>query len=1368
MNNRMSCLQQEGIIMTKLFKYTRVVTAVSLALTTTVFAETLPCDEKCNQQENVGRIKTDSSISIAGIAANTEQYLVEKQFILHAQEIPEKNLTTQPKALAGQLLVKGDSGIGFSSGKHSLEYLSLGEIDKVVSQLKNKQSLKLHIIGHADNQRLSKNARELYRDNLHLSIQRAQAVSEYIRQKLNLSELDITVEGMSDKAPLEPNNTASGRAKNRRVEIVAQYVEAKPVNDSLKRETICHGRTGELNGMRISVDGQPVNLTQSAVDQQRCTDVALDDLSIKLQFDRLNQPLRLNINHAVTQDENDFSVQLQGYSNYLYFIDKAVIQIFMEDSHKAAYSVELDQSLAGSWKVPKELLDKSLNYRLRVYGKNGNFDQTVVMPLSVEHHSVVELEQQRSTLLAGFGESKLSKQNIPVEGGSLTINGDKVPTDHQVFFLGQKVPVTLQGDFVYQQILPANVHRAEIAIVDQQGNGQLLYRDLKLPREDWFYVGIADFTLGKNSTNGPIELISGNNQHFDGDLFVDGRLAFYAKGKWNEHYTVTASVDTREQPLEDIFSDFSAKDPASLFRRLEEDNHFSVYGDDSTLVEDAPTKGKFYFKVEDESSHFLWGNFHTKINQNDLTRIERGLYGAQLKLNSESTTESGERQSQLNIFAAEADSSAAYEELRGTGGSLYYLQHQDITRGSEQLAIEIRDKDSDLVLSRTPLIAGSEYNIDAIQGRVLLTRPLPSTSNDGLLIREGGISGHPTYLVINYEYTPGFEQLDDLTIGGTANHWFSDKVKVGVTASNQDMGEEDQSLLGVDFLYRHSADTYLKVESAESDGMALSAQSSRNGGYHFSPINSATNNARANAHRVESGFSLSDLGLQSEGTGQFYWQQKDAGYSGLGQLTQYDTEQVGGKLDWNIGEQTDLIIKLDSREETGGIDRQSAEINFKHELNEQWFVSAGIRNEETTPSTEEQSINTGLRTDAVVQLDYSDSPDWSGFVFAQATLEHDESRKSNDRAGLGGRYQINDKMALSGEISGGNLGLGSQIGADYQYSDASNIYLNYELDPDRTDNGIAGRNGQLVSGARHRFSDSTSVYGEERYLHGDGQTGLLHAYGVDYTPNERWTLGLAIETGEMGQAGADNIDREAVSFSIGYATQAVKYAGALEFREDETSTETRESWLARNNLSYQASPDWRTQLRVDVAISDSSNGNSLNSDFTEILLGGAYRPVDNDRFNALFTYNYLEDLAPAEQLTGSLSRNNYQQRSQILAVDANYDLTSRWSIGGKVARRTGEVRQGRETGTWFESTANLYIVRADWHLVKNWDFLIEGRLLELEQANDERSGGLIALQRHIGKHVKLGVGYNFTEFSDDLTHFDFDAKGWFVNLVGKF
>lgn len=66
---------------------------------------------------------------------------------------------------------------------------------------------------------------------------------------------------------------------------------------------------------------------------------------------------------------------------------------------------------------------------------------------------------------------------------------------------------------------------------------------------------------------------------------------------------------------------------------------------------------------------------------------------------------------------------AARDEFRGTGGSLYYLRRQDITMGSERIWVEIRDKDSGLVLHRKQLTPAQDYEINYLQGRLLLNSP---------------------------------------------------------------------------------------------------------------------------------------------------------------------------------------------------------------------------------------------------------------------------------------------------------------------------------------------------------------------------------------------------------------------------------------------------------------------------------------------------------------------------------------------------------------------------------------------------------------------------------------------------------------------
>ena len=70
---------------------------------------------------------------------------------------------------------------------------------------------------------------------------------------------------------------------------------------------------------------------------------------------------------------------------------------------------------------------------------------------------------------------------------------------------------------------------------------------------------------------------------------------------------------------------------------------------------------------------------------NELAHVDRGLYGANFHFESEdSATEFGEKKLVADVFAAEPGTVGTREEFRGTGGSLYFLQRQDILAGSER------------------------------------------------------------------------------------------------------------------------------------------------------------------------------------------------------------------------------------------------------------------------------------------------------------------------------------------------------------------------------------------------------------------------------------------------------------------------------------------------------------------------------------------------------------------------------------------------------------------------------------------------------------------------------------------------------------
>ena len=176
----------------------------------------------------------------------------------------------------------------------------------------------------------------------------------------------------------------------------------------------------------------------------------------------------------------------------------------------------------------------------------------------------------------------------------------------------------------------------------------------------------------------------------------------------------------------------------------------------------------------------------------------------------------------------------------------------------------------------------------------------------------------------------------------------------------------------------------------------------------------------------------------------------------------------------------------------------------------------------------------------------------------------------------------------------------------------------------------------------------------------------------------------------------------------------------------------------------------------------------LDGDYVEGSVGFAYRPVEHDRFNALARYTFLYDLPGPEQVNAFGETLGARQRSHIVSLDGTYDLNEYLSIGAKYGTRYGEISDSRTEDNFTKSTAHLGVLRADLHIVKNWDAVVEGRVLYLPEAESTRTGVFAAVYRHFGDNLKLGVGYNFADFSDDLSDVTYDDQGVFINLIGKF
>ncbi|WP_444893370.1 OmpA family protein [Microbulbifer sp. TRSA001] len=1324
-------------------------------------------------------------------------------------EVPTESVQACPEAAAAETLTIAYESAGgkispirFDNGDPIISQAQLTQIRAAMAEISNKANVRLSFIGYSDNQRMDRREAMVYGDDQGLSGARAQRAMAQVQELLNLKDTQVEFEGRGYVQSADVVSNGFEQRDGARVEVEILYDELAILTESdrleierINREAIANNPYA-LNLMRITVDGSPeYDPYKNSADLQRCTDVALQEANIQFRFDNKKMQPRLNvtawpntIRYADNPDTDlaENRVFFSSYTNYPSFVKSTEVRLFEEgqslrDTPLAI--VPLDHFGKGEWRA--EFSDyqaplKKLHYVLRAYDHKGRYDETTEQTLwivdKIEDSS--ENEDIGRELLVGYGENRLAQQNIPLDGNSVLVNGAQVPPGHTVWLAGNPVPVDSQGQFIAEQIFAPGMHTVEVAILDDEGNGELFLRDLDFAKSDWFAVGIADLTVGYDKTNGPAALVTGDETHYDNSVSYDGRLAFYTNGGFGEGWRLSASADTEEGPVDDLFSNFMEKSPDALFRRMDSDLYYPTFGDDSTVVEDAPTSGKFYVKLSKYDDYGLWGNFKANFADNELAQIDRTLYGGSGHFETDAMTSFGEKRFQIDAFGAEPGTVAGRDEYRGTGGSLYYLRHQDISSGSESLRVEVRDKDSGLVLAVKTLTAVVDYDIDYIQGRILLNSPLSSLANDELLIEDGAYNGNPQYLVARYEYTPGFEEMDTLAVGGRAHYWLGDHVKLGLSSIQQDEDEEESSLQGIDLTLRKSASSWVKIEMADSEGSNLDSVSSLDGGYTFED-ESLDSTVAASATKVEGVLQLGDFFESLRGSGNFYHQEREAGFSGPGQFVDGDTIQYGGGVNLPIGESFDVRVKADTKEEEDGLQTDAMDLMLGYRINDHWRLTSAVRNDSREDESEVVAATQteGDRTDVAVEASYDSGESWSAFGFVQNTMEVTGTREENNRIGLGGAYRVSDRLTMDSEVSGGDTGTAARLGTDFLVTDRTSLYMNYALDNERSDTGVRARKGNMSTGFRSRYSDTLNIYGEERYSHGDVSTGLTHALGMDLAPNDRWSYGTTLEAGtlEDPDTGAKT-ERNAMGFNMGYGRDAIRIASALEYRTDisetvsdeNTVSETeRNTWLLKNTFNYQFTPDWRLVGKLNYSDSKSSEGEFYDGKFTEAVMGYAYRPVNNDRLNTLMKYTYFYNVPTQDQVTVENTSTEFIQKSHIFSIDASYDLNRQWTLGGKYAYRLGQLSMDTEDPEFFDSRASLYVLRADWHFIKRWDLLLEARLLDLPDAQDSKSGALIGLYRHVGDHLKLGVGYNFTDFSDDLTQLDYDSHGVFINIIGK-
>jgi len=1289
-----------------------------------------------------------------------------------AEQYSGRTLDYQPEPVTETILDKV-SEVRFASGKSDISEAALNDLRRRIDELSGKENLRVRFIGHTDNESLSARTEAIYGSNQGLSEARARQVAERVQETLGVSSAMVEISGRGDSQPIADNESREGMALNRRVEIVLVYDE--------------------------TTAGQPVVERSVPLDTFAASSLPTHGV-VRAVEDRAQIDPRL----AVVAETDYLTPQTQAvdffrYSNYPAFVSRFEVNVFrasdIDRTRAIATLTETPNSqldVSGSMTWTPELLraGEEYVYVLSAFGENGELDSTYPRALVVLPADEKSANSEAVDPMSIYGTSALEVQSIPLTGGRVRVWGLDLAPAHTLTVAGEPMPLDETGKFVLEAHLPQGQY--SLPVVNRNPAGPAMQQRLELEISDsyLFMVGLANVTFGGNDIDSAVEPLAADDR-FSGSTYTSGRLGFYLKGKIRGKYLITAQLDSTEDELKNFGDNLRRQDPRSVFRRLEADQYYPVYGDDSTTFRDTESQGAGYVRVDWNKSKALWGNFETGITGNEFAQYNRSLYGAQLVYKTNAVTNRGENRISVTAFGSEANSVAAHNEFEATGGSLYYLRNTDIVRGSEKVWIEVRRRDTLVVTEQLALQPGVDYEFDHIQGRILLNRPLSqiTRNRNDAIIRDRALEGDRVFLVTNYEYVPSGFDNDDITAGIRAKYWINSALALGGSYVNESRAGSDYTLAGGDLTFRHGKGTYVKLEGATSESDQTTSLFSSDGGLTFSNASLPTvGGTEGDAYGVEARVNLKDIS-DREGIAKAWFKHREEGFSSSRETQQItDTTDIGFEADLQVNKRLKVIARGNQLERDDLSEDRTISLQGEYSINKKLDVAAEVRDQQR--ELEVPAVGGGTSTinsDATLfgaRINYSFDENTSAYVEGQTSTGESAAFESNDLIAVGIQTRVSEALGLGVEVSEGDRGSALMGSIDYRINDqialdigagigdgaygtagatinldnGYQLYGSYGIDPDNT---IDRQRNVTTIGQRLVLGNGAKLFNEHQWSRSESEDGVTNVFGIDYPINDYFSVSATLQRGELEFAGVET-NRDAYSLGVAIQSDDLRLGSRVEYRRDESPANEFEQWLSSNAIEWKVSQSTRVLTKLNYSQTEDQLTGDDAARLAEGSVGVAYRPVWTDRFNVLARYTYLDDLvAPGQVILRP------DQRSHVGSVESLYKLSSRWEFGLKLAIRRGEIRLNRDSGPWFDSGLDIAVGRARYHLNHKWDGLLEYRYVANSELDDARSGALIGAYRHIGKQLKFGAGYNFTDYSDDLTNLDYDNGGWFIDLIGK-
>jgi large repetitive protein len=772
----------------------------------------------------------------------------------------------------------------------------------------------------------------------------------------------------------------------------------------------------------------------------------------------------------------------------------------------------------------------------------------------------------------------------------IKISSGFITAEHNIYFLPDLRPLVANG--ILEGVLSAKRFNGTNLIATRANDG-------------------FEQTLRRFSTESSIN----NNQKQ-----AAAAAAFFLKGKVKGEYLLTLAYDSEKDTRE------------RLFRDIQPNEYYPVYGDSSVKGFDAQSTSRLYIRVDKQKSWLLWGDFSTNTTQNNqkLGAYQRSLTGVKQHYESNGIT--------AEVFASKDNVRQLVKELaaNGTSGPYEFLLN-DALINSERIELIVRDRNQPaVILSSKPLVRFIDYGFEPLTGRLLLRAPQASV--DANL--------NPISLRITAEIEQGGKKF--WVYGANAQVQVNDQINIGATIVRNEnpIAENFEQLSSINAELNLAEKTKVAVELAsttKADGQ--SGQAARLELAH------ETNQLRLrlNAMRADPRFD------------------NPAAPIGKGR------QEISAKAEYDMSSTTRLRAEaIQTKDTVLKTERDGVLLNAEHSFGNNTSLELGVRQvrdktNATSPrvasaSTVPSGDVTSVR--AKLQLPIPKIEAASAYI----ETEVDVSDSSKRMIAVGGEYALTGKGKLYARH-------------EFESSLAGGFSLN-----------TAPQRSVSVLGLNADYMDNGSLFTEYRGRDAFGVRTTEAAIGL----KNWWSIadGLRLTTSaERIQVLSGVKDQESSALSLGLDYTKLEHLKASARLEWRNSTTTK-SWLHSVDGAYKINRDWTGLLRHIININDTkeTNGSASSQRFLQrSQVGAAWRETDLNRINALFLIELKREKDSA--LFAESSNRRVAQWSSSFNWKPNYDFTftggyaSKWVkelITGVNQKSTVDRINGRATWDFAE------------------------------------------------------------------------------------